>query len=219
MEFRIDGNPDFGELSVALCPGEKVIAESGAMTRMSGNMETRASLAGGLIRGLARKLLGGESFFLAQYAAPDVGWVVLAPRLPGQVHHHRLQGEDLLVTAGAFLACSPGIDIRTRFMGLKGLFSGKGAFLLRCSGQGDLYTNAYGALVEKEVDGSLVVDTGHATAWTPGLDWSLTGMGSLKSTFLSGEGLTLRFSGRGTVWLQTRTMPGIAGWLRPWCRG
>jgi len=219
MEFRIDGNPDFGELSVALGPGERVVAESGAMSRMSAGMDTRARLGGGILRGLARKLLGGESFFLAEYAPTEAGWVVLAPRLPGQVLHHHLEEEELLVAAGAFLACSPGIRIRTRFMGLKGFFSGKGAFLLRCSGKGDLFTNAYGALVEREVEEELVVDTGHAMAWTPGLDWSLGGMGGIKSTLLSGEGLTLRFRGRGRVWLQTRTLPGTAGWVRPWCRG
>jgi uncharacterized protein (AIM24 family) len=40
-------------------------------------------------------------------------------------------------------------------------------------------------------------------------------MGGLKSTMLSGEGLVMEFSGTGKLYLQTRTMGGIASWLTP----
>ena len=32
MEFKIHGNPDYGELTVGLQPGEQVLCESGAMS-------------------------------------------------------------------------------------------------------------------------------------------------------------------------------------------
>mgnify|MGYP003710175491 FL=1 len=40
-------------------------------------------------------------------------------------------------------------------------------------------------------------------------------MGNLKSTFLSGEGLVIKFQGNGKVWVQTRTLDGLASWLTP----
>jgi uncharacterized protein (AIM24 family) len=43
-------------------------------------------------------------------------------------------------------------------------------------------------------------------------------MGGIKSTLLSGEGLVMKFSGTGTIYLQTRTMPGLASWLTPFTR-
>ena len=102
-----------------------------------------------------------------------------------------------------------------RFGGFKSMFSGEGMFLIECSGNGDLFFNTFGALVEREVADGFTVDTGHVVAWEPTVDYTIRGMGSLKSTLLSGEGLAMRFSGRGKVYLQTRTMDSVANWLIP----
>ena len=74
-------------------------------------------------------------------------------------------------------------------------------------------------MVERELDGDLRVDTGHVVAWTPGIAYTIGGMGGLKSTLFSGEGLTMNFSGQGTIWLQSRNLPATAGWLSPFCVG
>ena len=115
------------------------------------------------------------------------------------------------------MACTPGVQLSMIFGGLKAFFSGEGAFFIECSGTGDLFFNAYGAIVEKEINGSFTVDTSHVVAFEPTLDYTIGGMGSWKSTLLSGEGLVLKFSGSGKIWLQTRTLGGIAGWLTPLC--
>jgi uncharacterized protein (AIM24 family) len=44
-------------------------------------------------------------------------------------------------------------------------------------------------------------------------------MGGLKQTLFSGEGLVMRFTGRGKIVLQTRQLPSLAGWLRPYLAG
>ena len=64
-------------------------------------------------------------------------------------------------------------------------------------------------------NGEFIVDTGHVVAFTPSLDYSITGMGSFKSTMLSGEGLVMKFRGNGTLYLQTRNVSSIASWLTP----
>jgi uncharacterized protein (TIGR00266 family) len=133
--------------------------------------------------------------------------------------HYPLRGEPLRLTAGAFLACTENITLKTRFGGLKGIFSGEGAFFLDAVGEGDLFFNAYGAVIEKELDGELVVDTGHLVAWEPSLEYKISGMGGFKQTLFSGEGLVMRFSGRGKIWLQTRTLPHTAGWITPFLVG
>jgi uncharacterized protein (TIGR00266 family) len=216
MRFELRGNPDYGHVVVELAPGERVLSEGGAMSRMSASLELRTRLAGGLLRALARKVLGGESFFLAEYSGREGGQLVLSPRLPGAVVHRRLDGGRLTLTGGSFLAAGDGVELRTRFGGLKSLFSGEGAFLLDVSGQGELFFNTYGALVERDVDGELVVDTGHVVGWEPTLDYTIGGMGGLKQTLFSGEGLVMRFRGRGRIWLQTRTLGQTAGWLVPY---
>jgi uncharacterized protein (AIM24 family) len=48
------------------------------------------------------------------------------------------------------------------------------------------------------------------------LSYTIGGMGGIKQTLFSGEGLVMRFSGRGRIYLQTRHMPALAGWLGPY---
>ncbi|APW61772.1 TIGR00266 family protein [Paludisphaera borealis] len=216
MKFDVSGNPDYGHVTVELKPGETILAESGAMSWMSSHLQTRSHLMGGLMQAAVRKVVGGESLFVAEYTADgSPGSVALSPTEPGSVLHRRLDGDGFILTAGSFLACTPGIALHTRFGGLKALFSGEGAFFLECSGHGDLFFNAYGGVIERDLDGVLVVDTGHLVAWEPGLTYTIGGMGGLKQTLLSGEGLVLRLEGRGKVYLQTRHLPSLARWILP----
>ncbi len=218
MEFDISGNPDYGDLSIVLETGDSVLSESGAMSRMSTNLEVKGRLVGGFLGAVARKFLGGESLFLAEYTASRAGFVCLSPAHPGSVLHRKLTGSPFLLTRGAFLACTPGITLRTRFGGLKSFLTGEGAFLIECTGEGDLFYCAYGGVVEKKVDGRFTVDTGHLVAWEPTLEYAIGGMGGLKQTLFSGEGFVMKFTGQGTVLLQTRHMSGLSGWLTPFCR-
>jgi uncharacterized protein (TIGR00266 family) len=178
-------------------------------------MEVKARLMGGFLRALIRKVTGGESLFVGEYSHPFGGEVTFSPSAPGTISHRFLAGDSLLLTGGSFMACSPGVSLRTMFGGLRSMFSGEGMFLVECSGFGDLFFNTYGAMIEKEVDGSFTVDTGHVVAWEPSLEYTIRSMGGLKSTLLSGEGLAMRFSGTGKIYLQTRTMESLAGWLTP----
>lgn len=219
MRVDIQGNPEYGELDVHLERGEKIVAEGGAMSRMSAGLEMQTRVMGGLLSGLGRKLFGGESFFVAEYGGASAGQLGLSPALPGSVCHRAVEGAGMWLTAGCFLACTPGVLLRPRFGGLRAMFSGEGAFLLHAEGRGDLWFNAYGAVLERELDGELTVDTGHVVGWEPGIDYTIGGMGGLKSTLFSGEGLTMKFRGKGTIWLQTRNLPATAGWLSPFCVG
>ena len=97
----------------------------------------------------------------------------------------------------------------------RGFFSGESLFLIRCSGSGDLWFNTYGGLIELDVSGDYVVDTGHVVAFTERLRYDVTGIGGYKSLFLSGEGLVCRFHGEGKVWIQTRQIPPFSAWLYP----
>ena len=86
--------------------------------------------------------------------------------------------------------------------------------MINVTGTGDLFYNSFGGVIEKDVDGELVVDTGHVVAFEPSLSYTIGGMGGIKQTLFSGEGLVMRFSGRGKLVLQTRQLPALAGWLR-----
>lgn len=219
MDYTIRGNPDYGSVDFSLDRGDKILVESGSMSMMDADLPIDAQVIGSKLGALARKLAGGESFFVGAYGGERAGKVSISPGLPGTVVHYPLNGEPLRLTAGAFLACTEGVELKTRFGGVKALMSGEGAFFLDAVGQGDLFFNAYGAVIEKELDGELVVDTGHLVAWEPSIDYKTSGMGGIKQTLFSGEGLVMRFSGRGKIWLQTRTLPHTAGWITPFLMG
>ena len=88
-------------------------------------------------------------------------------------------------------------------------------FLIKCSGQGDLWFNTYGAMIPIDVTGQYVVDTGHIVAFTEGLQYQIGRIGGYKSLFFSGEGLVCRFTGTGRVWIQTRKLGAFSNWIYP----
>jgi uncharacterized protein (TIGR00266 family) len=215
VKWNIKGNPDFGQLEVELESGETFVSEAGSMAYMSSGMNLKSKLIGGLWSAVIRKFVGGESLFAGEYSHPVGGNVTFSPNRPGSVMNRTLTNETFILTAGSYMASSPGIKLKTRFGGFRAIFSGEGAFVVEASGSGELFFNSYGAIIEKRVSGEFTVDTGHAVAWEQGLDYQVQTIGGLKSTLFSGEGLVLKFTGEGIVYTQTRTMGGLSHWLTP----
>jgi uncharacterized protein (TIGR00266 family) len=219
MQVEVASNPDFGHLVITLDPGQSIICESGAMAAMDSDLDMDTKMMGGFLPALWRKMVAGESLLSGVYTSKRQGsrlW--LSPPIPGAVVDYKMDGKTLLLTSGSFLACESGIKLGTKFGGLRAMFSGEGMFFIEASGSGRLWFNSYGSIIEKEVDGEFIVDTGHVVAWEPSLNWTITGMGNLFSTLFSGEGLVIKFSGRGKIWLQSRSLSGLAGWLAGYCR-
>ncbi len=69
--------------------------------------------------------------------------------------------------------------------------------------------------MEKEVNGTITVDTGHVVAFSDGVGYKLTKVGGLGSALLGGEGLVMNFSGNGKVWIQSRNISALAARLMP----
>lgn len=219
FRFRIDGRPDYAFLTVELGANQTLKVEASAMATMDTNLRMKTRLKGGLGR-----FLTGESLFVNEFTAENVpGEISIAPGAPGDLAHVYLRGETIFLQNSAFVACDPAVNLETKWQGLtKGFFSGESFFLVRASGQGDLWFNTYGGLIELDVDGDYVVDTGNIVAFTDGLDYSIGKVGGYKSLFFSGEGLVCRFNGKGKVWVQTRAASAFvswAHWFRPVQKG
>jgi uncharacterized protein (TIGR00266 family) len=231
MQHFIEHGPSFAWLRVQLAPGETVQAEAGAMVRRSSELEMTTHLNAGhkpgvfrllwnLLVAFMRKFLGGETFFVNRFQGPGGGEVVLAPSLSGNIVHKRLEGsQKLFVQTGSYLANTGSIDTKVRFGGLRTLFGGEGLVLLECSGQGDLWVNSYGGVIEIPVEGRFVVDTGHIVAFDGTLDFKVRSVGGLKSLLFSGEGLVCEFRGRGNLYVQSRNLGSLVNWLSPLLRG
>jgi len=189
------------------------------MSGMSGGVEIETKAQGGLLGGLKRSVLGGESFFINTFSAgAGPGEVIVAPALPGDIIHLPVDGSKaIFVQSGSWLASEAGVTVDTKWGGAKTFFSGEGLFLLHCSGQGDMLISSYGAIFERDLGAgeSYKVDTGHIVAFEEGVGYQVNKVGSWKSTILSGEGLVATFTGPGKVWQQSRSPQDLIGWLTP----
>jgi uncharacterized protein (TIGR00266 family) len=215
MQVDIQASPSFAMGTIRLGGGESVKVEAGAMTSMSGGVEIQTASQGGLLGGLKRSVLGGESFFINTFTATSGGEVSVAPKLPGDLIHLPLAGGTMFVQSGSWVASEPGVDVDTKWGGAKTFFSGEGLFLLRCSGAGDMLVSSYGAIIERQLQPGEVytVDTGHIVAFDEGVNYAVRKAGSWKSTILGGEGLVTDFTGPGRLLLQTRSAQDLIGWL------
>lgn len=183
------------------------------MASMDSNIQMKTKLKGGFGR-----FLTGENLFLNEFTAQGgKGEICIAPGPPGDLEHVILQNQTLYLASSAFLAAGMSVQTESKWQGfVKGFFGGNGLFLIRCSGKGSLWFNAFGGIIPMKVNGEMMVDTGYIVGFTDGLQYQIASVGGYKSLFLSGEGLVCRFSGQGTVWVQTRQAPAFAAWVDPY---
>jgi len=215
MQHEIKSKPDFACLSLQLDQGDQVVCESGAMVGMSTGLTLETNMKGGL-KGAFKRALGGESLFMNTYTATENSQRLdLAPATPGDIEHLRLNGDTVLVQSGSYMSSTPDVEVDAKWAGARGFFGGEGLFMLRCSGDGDLWISSYGAIHTVDVTGSYVVDTGHIVAFQDSLTYSVRSVGSLKSLLFSSEGLVCEFSGHGRLWIQTRCSMPLVGFLHP----
>lgn len=211
MKIDILEKGAFGSALVQLEAGESFVSESGAMYRTSANVDvdvtTRPKGSGGGLLAGVKRLIGGENFFFSTYhlTGGAQGEVGLSPTLPGEVRIIPLDGStSWLCAGGSYMGSHPDLDLDIQFQGFKGFLSGESLFFMQVSGSGPLLVNAYGSIEEVDVEGELIIDTGHVVAFEQTLQYSLTKTGnSWIGSFLAGEGIVLHFKGYGKVYVQS----------------
>ena len=217
MEVSVEHRPSYALGIVDLGSGESIKAETGAMVSMSSNVEVSSGLRGGIFKSAMRKVLGGESFFVNTFTAADApGQVTVAPSLPGDITTVKVSG-DLYVQSGSYLAGEENVDIDIKWGGATSFFASEGLFLLHLTGSGDVLLSSFGAIRKVALDGKqdLIIDTGHVVAFESSVEWRVKKISGLFTSLISGEGLVCEFSGKGEVWLQTRSNQAFLDWLIP----
>src|SRR5581483_4108667 len=198
---------------------EELRAESGAMMATSAGVDVKASTQGGVMKGLKRSLLGGESLFITTFTAPAAGgWVDVADHLPGDIVVTSVSADKpLSITKGCWLASGAGVGLDTKWGGFKNLFGGEGGFLVLASGDGPVVLACYGAIdtIQLAAGESVTIDTGHVVAFDPNTTSAIRKVsGGMMQTLKSGEGLVFDFTGPGWVMTQTRNPSALETWIR-----
>ena len=219
MKYEILYPEAFPIVKFYLNKGEKIKAESDAMIAMSATVDVEGKLEGGILSGLARKFLTGESMFFQElHANRGAGEVLIGHSQPGGILDLELDGSyGLRIQKDGFLAATQGIEIDTKVQNLaQGFFSGEGFFILKARGRGTVFVSSYGVIHPINLDNGeeIIIDNGHLVAWPDYMEYEIekASKGWISSV-TSGEGLVCRFRGPGTVLIQTRNPNSFKDWL------
>lgn len=220
MNYEILYQDAFPVVRYNLAHGQYIKAESDAMIAMSSTIDVDGKMEGGVLGGLIRKALTGESFFLQTLtAARGKGHVLFGPALPGGVIDVDLDGSyGLTVQKGGFLAATSGINIGSKLQNLsRGLLSGDGFFVLNLKGTGTVFISSYGSIHSINLDDGeeVIIDNGHLVAWPDYMNYKIEKASKgLLSSYTSGEGIVCRFRGPGTILIQTRNPKALESWIQ-----
>jgi uncharacterized protein (TIGR00266 family) len=217
MQHTILGSPSFAHIDVTLDAGETLIAESGAMASMDATLDQRARLNGNLFGAFIRKVFGRESFFLSHYsnngASPSK--IMITNKVPGDIRAVKLTGGGFFIQPGAFVACSSDIKLDVKWAGFRSWIAGEGLLRNYVHGTGSVFFGGYGAIYDKNLDGAYIVDSSHVLGYSRGITLNIQLSSGIFSSFLGGEGLVTRLEGKGKIYLQSRSLKGLAGFINP----
>lgn len=215
MKYEIKYKPSYSLLAVELAQEDRITAEAGAMTYMDPTVDVKTTMREkGFFRTLGLAIFGAQSFFVNRYTGPGKVAFVAAPvgdidKLPVST------GNGMIIQKSSYVASTGDLDLDVKWEGFtKGLF-GQGLFMLKVSGDGDLFINTFGAIDKHELEAgeSLIVDNFHLVGFSDSCSYRVTGFGGLKETILSGEGFVTHITGPGVVYIQTKNMREFVDWL------
>lgn len=228
IDFEIKGQ-ELQFLEIELDPGESAVAEAGAMVwkdapvQMSTVFGDGRGAEGGFmgkLLGAGKRLVTGESLFTTVFTHQGSGKarVAFSAPVPGAILPIKLNevGGTLICQKDSFLAAARGVEIGIHFQRkiLTGLFGGEGFIMQRLSGDGWVFVQMGGTIVERELrpGEELHVDTGCIAAMTSEVDFDIQSVGGVKSMLFGGEGLFFaRLRGPGKVWIQSLPFARLAG--------
>jgi uncharacterized protein (TIGR00266 family) len=208
MEYKILGDV-MQALQVTLRQGEELFAEAGSMLYMANGIELQAKMQGGLMKGLMRKFLAGESMFMSVFRSNlPQATMALANPIAGKIFPIQLNGNTILAERNAFLCGIGNIDLSIAFTKRfgAGLFGGEGFILQKLSGHGLIFLHAGGNMVEFDLapGEQLRVDTGCIVSMAETVSYEIQFVGGVKNALFGGEGLFYAvLNGPGHVVLQT----------------
>ena len=218
MKYEIKYQPSYSLLEVSLDDGETVTGEGGSLTYMTPNIDVRARAREKSILGtLKTGILGGQSLFVTDFTARGgTGKLALVAAPIGDITKLPVEpGRGWVVQRSGYLASTNSVDLDVRWEGFsRGIF-GQGLFMVKVTGEGDLFINTFGA-IDKHVLGQgeqLVVDNFHLAAFSDSCEYEVRKFGNWKDTILSGEGFVTYIEGPGEVYIQTKNLREFVDWL------
>ncbi|EGF89178.1 hypothetical protein ABI_45250 [Asticcacaulis biprosthecium C19] len=229
IDFEIKGQ-ELQFVEIELDPGESAIAEAGAMVWKDASVgmttvfgDASGQQGGGFmgaLLGAGKRLITGESLFTTVFTHNGHGKarVAFSAPVPGAIVPLKLSdvGGRLICQKDSFLAAAKGVSLGIAFQKriMTGLFGGEGFIMQKLEGDGWVFVQFGGMVVERELKAGeqLHVDTGCIAAFTDTVDFDLIQAGGIKSMLFAGEGVFFaQLTGPGKVWIQSLPFSRLAG--------
>lgn len=220
MKFKIIRSEGFCSLRLTIAPNEIIKAESDALVLRDETIEVAASIDGGIVSGMMRRL-GKESIFMQHISTRDgqSGNVLLSPKKIGDVFPLELtqnHGRYYLHKDG-FLAAEKNVEVHTHTQSvIKSIFSKEGMFILEITGQGLVWVEGFGRIFEYNLgEGEqVIVNNEHLVAWESHMDYQIIKSGKgILSSVLSGGGLACKVKGPGKLLVQSHSRNKYIDWI------
>ncbi|KAG9018239.1 hypothetical protein FRB90_011808 [Tulasnella sp. 427] len=209
--YRIDHRDSNTLLVAQISSGSTMKVKPGAMVAMESSVEIR-----GETKFSIRNIFTGAQ--LAESIFSGFGEVLIAPAIWGDIVPINVDGNTTWkIGRHAFLASSQEVLRTNKSQGFgKGLFSGEGIFVTEVTGQGILFVQSLGAITKRELRAGeeWVVDNGHLVAWTADYKIERIKGGGFISRSATEEGYVCRFTGPGTIYIQTRNPENLVEWIQ-----
>jgi len=219
MEHKVIGTT-MPVLEFTLDPNESVISEAGELSWMSSSIQmtthTQMGGGGGLF-GILKRVAGGGTLFMTEYRASGArGNLAFATKVPGHILPVEVSaGHEYMIHRHGFLCATPQIQIGVGFQQSlgAGVFGGSGFVLQKVSGQGTMWIELSGEVIEKDLQPGeqLRVHPGHVGAFHSNVQFQITTVPGIKNMIFGGDGIFLAvLTGPGKVWLQTLPISKLA---------
>ena len=228
--FSVTGDVD-PFLHVSMKQGETIYCESDAMVMMETALDLKGKMTGGLGGAIMRRFANGESFFQQHIeAVRGSGDCLLSPTLPGAIEVVDVGARQYLLNDGAFVAATSGTEMKVRTQSIgNALFAQSGGFfVMETAGTGQVVVSGFGSMFQLDVEPGkdVVIDNSHVVCWDNSLKYEIsvtTGggssgggiggfLGNIVNSVTSGEGIVLRFSGSGKVFICSRNRDAFLKW-------
>ena len=222
MEYRIIGQT-VPVVEMKLKRGETVYTQSGGMAYETEGITMSTNARGGVMQSLGR-MFTGESIFMANYTAErDDVTIGFGSTVPGSVMAIDINQHPngIVFQKGSFLCAENSIETKVEFTKKisAGLFGGEGLILQKATGNGNLFLEIDGDIIEKELQPGevLKVSSGNVVAFDSSVSYEIETVKGLKNILLGGEGIFLtRLTGPGKIILQSQNFGDFANKLIPY---
>jgi uncharacterized protein (TIGR00266 family) len=193
--------------------GQALRVQPGVMIFRDPTVQMQTKAQGGLLKGLGRSMLGGETVMLTDYGGP--GRIAISAGVPGEIMPLTLGGAAVRAKSGAFIACETNVEmeVTTEKIGTA-IIGGTGLFQLRFHGMGTVFIQAKGDIIKGSLAAgqTLIADENAFLACDDSVTRNRERVQGMRNILTGGEGLyLLKLSGPGRYWLESGG--GLIDWI------